>query len=107
MITTTAFEASFETFIKRVRQEKLQRLNLADQVGTNVNVFIDERKILVSAHNTWRNLGEQDSSLSLAPPNQNGVSVGNGILQISNYKAHPQIALIFRVQYKVTVPMVD
>ncbi len=68
MITTTAFESSFESFIKRVRQEKLTRLNLADQVSGNVNVFIDERKVLVSVHNTWRNLGDQEASLSLTAP---------------------------------------
>ena len=89
LLTTTAFETSFESFIKRVRQEKLNRLNMADQVGNNVNVFIDERKILVSVHNTWRTLGDQEASLSLAAPNQSGVSVGNGILQVANYKAHP------------------
>jgi hypothetical protein len=57
MITSTAFETNFENFLKRLRQEKLTGLNKADAAATgNKNVFIEERRIIVSVNNTWKNI---------------------------------------------------
>jgi hypothetical protein len=57
MITSTAFETNFENFLKRLRQEKLAGLNKADAAATgNKNVFIEERRIIVSVNNTWKNI---------------------------------------------------
>ena len=57
MITSTAFETNFENFLKRLRQEKLTSLNKGDaSTIVNKNVFIDERRIIVSVNNTWKNI---------------------------------------------------
>jgi len=57
MITSTAFETNFENFLKRLRQEKLTSLTKADAAkNVSQNVFIDERRIIVSVNNTWRNI---------------------------------------------------
>jgi hypothetical protein len=57
MITSTAFETNFENFLKRLRQEKLTSLAKADAAkNVSQNVFIDERRIIVSVNNTWRNI---------------------------------------------------
>jgi hypothetical protein len=57
MITSTAFETNFENFLKRLRQEKLANLNKGDVAASgNKNVFIDERRIIVSVNNTWKNI---------------------------------------------------
>jgi hypothetical protein len=57
MITSTAFETNFENFLKRLRQEKLMSLNKGDAATiVNKNVFIDERRIIVSVNNTWKNI---------------------------------------------------
>jgi len=57
MVTSTAFETNFENFLKRLRQEKLTSLAKADAAkNVSQNVFIDERRIIVSVNNTWRNI---------------------------------------------------
>jgi len=57
MVTSTAFETNFENFLKRLRQEKLTSLNKGDaSTIVNKNVFIDERRIIVSVNNTWKNI---------------------------------------------------
>ena len=102
MITSTAFESRFENFLRRMKQEKYRG---ADNARGNLNnVVIDERKIIVSVNNTWRNVVE-DAYTSMSSPNQQGVSTSGGSLTIKNFICHPMVALIFRVEYKATIPM--
>jgi hypothetical protein len=107
MITSTAFETNFENFLKRLRQEKLAGLNKADAAATgNKNVFIEERRIIVSVNNTWKNI-QEDAIISMSAPTPAGLSSGNGSLTIKNFIKHPLVALIFRVEYRATIPMTD
>jgi hypothetical protein len=71
MITSTAFESRFENFLIKMKQEKYKGLQNAR--GTHENVLIDERRIIVSVNNTWRNVVE-DSYVSMSSPSQQGVS---------------------------------
>jgi hypothetical protein len=65
MITSTAFETNFENFLNRLRKEKLAHLG---DKAVSSNVFIDERRIIVSVNNTWKNV-QEDVYLSMSPPN--------------------------------------
>lgn len=68
------------------------------------NVYIDERRILVYANNTWRNITDE-AYVSLDPPNERGESHFMGSLPIKNLVLHPLVALIFRIEYKAIVPI--
>jgi hypothetical protein len=60
--------------------------------------------MMVSCSNTWKNIVD-DSYVSMAPPNEKGISQSGGSLTIKNFINHPLIALIFRVEYKAVVPI--
>jgi hypothetical protein len=100
MFTTVAFESRFENFLRTMKMEKLKNL----KGNFNDNVYIDERRILVSCNNTWRNITD-DTYVSMNPPNEQGVSSSGGSLTIKNFICHHLVALIFRVEYRATVPM--
>jgi len=67
MLTSTAFESRFENFLRKMKQEKYRGLNIA-KGGNGESVIIDERRIIVSVNNTWRNIVE-DSYVSMRAPN--------------------------------------
>jgi len=100
MITTIDFESRFENFLRKMKHEKFK--GVPDVRLNNDNVLIDERRITVSVNNTWKNIVE-DSYVSMSSPNQQGVSNSGGSLTIKNFRCHPLVALIFRVEYKATV----
>ena len=101
MITTIDFESRFENFLRKMKQEKYK--GVSDfRINNNDNVLIDERRITVSVNNTWKNIVE-DSYVSMSTPNQQGVSNSGGSLTIKNFRCHPLVALIFRVEYKATI----
>jgi hypothetical protein len=66
MLTSTAFESRFENFLRRMKQEKYRGVKLA--ANFNDNVYIDERRIIVSVNNTWRNIID-DAYVSMSSPN--------------------------------------
>lgn len=57
----------------------------------------------MSASNTWKNVNEE-TYVSMGPPNDKGISVSGGSLTIKNFICHPLISLIFRVEYKAVLP---
>ncbi len=72
--------------------------------SNNDAVLIEERRIIVSANNTWKNIVE-DAYVSMGSPNQQGVSVSGGSLTIKNFICHPLVALLIRVEYKASINM--
>jgi hypothetical protein len=66
MITTTAFESRFENFLRKMKQEKFR--GIPSFQDKNETVIIDERRIIVSVNNTWKNIVE-DSYVSMSTPN--------------------------------------
>ena len=67
------------------------------------NVYISERRILVCANNTWKNINEE-VYLSLGPPSEKGISASSGSLTLKNFVCHPLVALMIRVEYKAVLP---
>ena len=43
----------------------------------------------------------------MSAPTPAGLSSGSGSLTIKNFIKHPLVALIFRVEYRATIPMTD
>lgn len=70
MLTSIAFESRFENFLRRMRQERMRnsKNGEAGQMDGGENVYIDERRIMVSANNTWRNITD-DTYVSMGAPN--------------------------------------
>ena len=66
MITSTAFESRFENFLVKMKQEKYR--GLKNVRSAQENVIIDERRMIVSVNNTWKNVVE-DSYVSMTSPN--------------------------------------
>ena len=67
------------------------------------NVYISERRIMVSVNNTWKNMNE-DTYVSMGPPNEQGISYSGGSLTIKNFVCHPFTAMVFKVEYKAILP---
>jgi hypothetical protein len=68
MITQIAFESRFENFLRKMKIQKQQTARGGQTSTSNNNVYIAERRVIVSAHNTWKNICE-DTHVSLDPPN--------------------------------------
>lgn len=103
MITSIAFENRFENFLRKMKQEKLRTARGHYNTTQTDNVYISERRILVSANNTWKNITE-DTYVSMGPPNEQGISTSGGSLTIKNFICHPLVALMFRIEYKAVLP---
>jgi hypothetical protein len=73
MMTQIAFESRFENFLRKMKQEKLRTARGHYNTTTTDNVYIAERRMLVCANNTWKNVCE-DTYVSMSPPNEQGVS---------------------------------
>jgi hypothetical protein len=76
MLTSIAFESRFENFLRRMRQERMKNTKARNGAAAGMegeNVYIDERRIMVSANNTWRNITD-DTYVSMGAPNQQGIS---------------------------------
>jgi hypothetical protein len=76
MLTSIAFESRFENFLRRMRQERMKNTKASNGAAAGMegeNVYIDERRIMVSANNTWRNITD-DTYVSMGAPNQQGIS---------------------------------
>lgn len=67
------------------------------------NVYISERRIIVTASNAWKNVNEE-TYVSMGPPNEKGISNSGGSLTIKNFICHPLVAIVFRVEYKAILP---
>ena len=107
MLTSSAFESRFENFLKRLKAEKSRDAKgrySYNATQDSSNVYIDERRIMVSANNTWRNITD-DAYVSMSAPNEQGVSTSGGSLAIKNFIQHPLVALMFRVEYKAIIPI--
>jgi len=70
---------------------------------SNNNVYISERRIIVSANNTWKNICE-DTYVSMSPPNERGISQSGGSLTLKNFICHPLVSLVFKIEYKAVLP---
>ena len=73
--------------------------------STNQAVFIQKRTIYVSAHNTWRNLGSNESIVLLEEPDSRGICRGTSSLELKHFIEDPLVALTFRVEYKAMLPV--
>ena len=69
MLTSIAFENRFENFLRKMKQEKNRTARGHYNQNSNDNVYISERRIMVSANNTWMNITE-DTHVSMGPPNE-------------------------------------
>lgn len=67
------------------------------------NVYISERRIIVSINNTWKNVND-DTYVSMGPPNEKGLSFSGGSLTLKNFICHPLVSLLFKVEYKAILP---
>jgi len=106
MLTSIAFESRFENFLRRMVQEKQRNAKgqYSNSAPESEQVFIEERRIMVSANNTWKNITD-DTYVSMGAPNQQGVSLSGGTLAIKNFICHPLVALIMRVEYKASITL--
>ncbi|CDW71325.1 UNKNOWN [Stylonychia lemnae] len=102
VITSIAFESRFENFLRRMKQEKMRTARGHIHGGVD-NVYISERRILVSANNSWQNICTESQS-TLNPPNENGISISGGSITLKNFICHPLVALVFRIEYKAMLP---
>eukprot|EP00347_Sterkiella_histriomuscorum_P000155 403376962 len=85
MITSIAFESRFESFLRKMKLERSRTAKMGENHNVSDSVIIQERRMVVSANNTWKNICD-DSYLSLSRPNEQGVST------------------FFRIEYKAMLP---
>lgn len=67
------------------------------------NVYIAERRVIVCANNTWKNVCE-DTYVSMSPPNEQGLSSSGGSLTLKNFLCNPLVAVVFKIEYKAVLP---
>ena len=60
--------------------------------------------MIVSANNTWKNIND-NAIVNMTAPNDKGICMSNGTLAIKNFIMHPLVALIFRLEYKASIPL--
>lgn len=103
LMTQIPFENRFENFLRRMKQEKMKTARGQNNYAGNDNVYISERRVIVTAHNTWKNVNEE-CIISMSPPDEKGIANSGGSLTINNFICHPLIALVFRMEYKARLP---
>ena len=68
----------------------------------DVNVFIQERKLYVRCHNTWKEISKANG-ISLDPPDQFGKFYSNVSLSLKDFVANNLVALIFDLEFKAEI----
>ena len=88
-------EAAFASFLRDWKA-------FPEDIAIDTKPAILERRLSVSPHNTWRNLGGAPCFVSL---NRQEGTIGtfhsSGALKILNFPLHPLISLIFKLEYRV------
>ena len=75
-------------------------LNLADQARS----VVQERKVYVGVHNSWHCFGGGLEASGVLRPTPEGNLECSSQLNLQRYLASPACALVFEVEYSVTVP---
>lgn len=84
MLCSIAFENRFLSFLKAVKLEKIKTQRGTVPPNQNDNVYISERRIVVSINNSWKNINEE-TFVQMGPPSDKGVSNSGGSLTINNF----------------------
>ncbi|CDW89092.1 UNKNOWN [Stylonychia lemnae] len=104
------FEGISETdIIVRLKQRAQKLLQLP--VNSKIQIQIEERRVIIFAHNTWRQIGKE-LDLNLQEPVDN---VGQGVqvlyaganIQLSDFVIDPQIATVFKIYYSTRIIVND
>lgn len=101
MLLSIALENRFENFLKKMKSAKLKSSKGATSSDRD-NVYICERRIIVRANNTWKDVNEE-TYVSMGPPTEKGISFSGGSLTIKNFICHPLVALLFKIEYKAVI----
>ena len=68
----------------------------------DISVTLEDRKINVRCHNTWQEVS-RTKGISIAPPDQFGVSRADATLAITDFIPNDLVALVFDLEFKATI----
>ena len=92
MQMSTTFEKRFDAFMQNYVSSKYPTLGK--------RATISERRILVSAHNSWTKTSA-DIPVSMKPPDDTGKSQALVIAMLPDFIVHPHVALVFTLCYSI------
>lgn len=69
MLTSIAFEGRFESFLRKMKLERSRTARMGVNDHISDNVIIKERRMVISANNSWRDICE-DKYVSMSRPNE-------------------------------------
>ena len=61
-------------------------------------MFINERTVYIGLHNGWHSLCDE-RIVRLEEPDQRGILLGTGMVELKNYIEDPLVAITFRLEF--------
>lgn len=99
-VTVVGGVALDEKVLNFANEWRRNMFNVADSVKS----VVQERKVYVGQHNSWQCVGGSLEASGVLRPTAEGNLECSSLLTLQRYLASPACALVFEVEYSVTVP---